>query len=549
MSKTNALVMSFALEHRPRLTRTSKPKSRNGCTTCRYLIFLPLHQRRHFKCDETKPACLACLKYQGFCTGYTPAKTKPLAKPPPQRLVYPKLAVGQAKNKLFLEPSYASLTFSDQLEKDHFDYWLAFSQASCLFRSDFVAQIIPQLSWDDSVIKHLAIAIGAAALGGNTREQRICGKGKFHKDALVHYGKALNMLCSSPMSSERTLLACLMFITFESLQGNRAAGLNHINQGFRILDQCHQSLEDERSALLDGISSSFQKFSHQAWALNGLHPQETEKRVPWCCRGRKARYAIDEMPPVFETLEVARRWWAIVRHHIEHHAPLRTKFQVKGSSMTDHPMLSPEDGAPGTLAYIHSFTRYLDQWDAAFRPLAIKVHNNDENYRLRALSLRIQYLYLWAGVRTGSWTDETEAEKITATFRDIVALSRQLLAAEASRPPPRAGEGDVEVFSMDDSPTWPLACAYRVCKASDVQNEVVQLFKQYPRRDGLLDTQAFLVVMEWVERNASAGIIMNMPSPVVDCVVWDDSTVTLQRQLWDPATSEWSDKSIKFSIV
>ncbi|KAH0430145.1 C6 zinc finger domain protein [Colletotrichum camelliae] len=539
MSTTKALVMSFALEHRPRLTRTSKPKSRTGCSTCR---------RRHFKCDETKPACLACLKYQGFCTGYTPTKTKPLAKPLPQRLVYPKLAVSQAKAKLFLEPSYASLTFSNQLEKDHFDYWLAFSQASCLFRSDFVAQIIPQLSWDDSVIRNLAIAIGAAALGGNTREQRICGKGKFHKDALVHYGKALNMLCSSPMSSERTLLACLMFITFESLQGNRAAGLNHINQGFRILDQCHQSLEAEHSGLLDGIASSFQKFSHQAWALNGLHPQETEKRVPWCCRGRKARYAIDEMPPVFETLEVARRWWAVVRHHIEHHAPLRTKFQVKGSSMTDHPMLSPGDGAPGTLEHIHSFIRYLNLWDAAFRPLAIRAEENESDY-LRALSLRIQYLYLWTGVRTGSWTDEDEAEKVTATFRDIVTLSRQLLAAEATRKTPKIGDGDVEVFTMDDSPTWPLACAYRVCKAPDVQNEVVQLFKQYPRRDGLLDTQAFLVVMEWVERNASAGIIMNMPSPVVDCVVWDDSTVTLQRQLWDPATSEWSDKSIKFSIL
>jgi hypothetical protein len=51
----------FTLQHRPRATRASVPKVRSGCITCK---------RRHVKCDEAKPACQRCLKWQGTCEGY-----------------------------------------------------------------------------------------------------------------------------------------------------------------------------------------------------------------------------------------------------------------------------------------------------------------------------------------------------------------------------------------------------------------------------------------------------------------------------------------------
>ncbi|KAL1902507.1 hypothetical protein Sste5346_001488 [Sporothrix stenoceras] len=52
-------VLTFALNHRPRATRASVPKVRTG--------------KRHVKCDEAKPSCSRCIKWQGFCEGYDQA--------------------------------------------------------------------------------------------------------------------------------------------------------------------------------------------------------------------------------------------------------------------------------------------------------------------------------------------------------------------------------------------------------------------------------------------------------------------------------------------
>ncbi|GJC79127.1 putative transcriptional regulatory protein C15D4.02 [Colletotrichum liriopes] len=536
-SYSSVTTTRFALAQRPQLTRTSKSKVRTGCITCR---------RRHKKCDEGKPACAVCLKYQGYCTGYAVNKTQNPSLVHSNRPIRPKLARNQVKDDLLIEPNHASLVFSSQLEKDHFDHCLAFIKSAVLFRSDLLTQVIPQLSWKDPAIKHAVLAIGAAALSSDTREQRILGNGRFYSAALLHYGKALNLLYSLPVSPEGTLLVCLLFIAFESFRGNRAAGLNHISHGFRILEQCHQG--SEPSPFLNEIVSSFRHFGLQTWALNGVRLQETHERIPWCCRGLRTRYAVQEMPVVFETLETARGWWNIVRHHVEHQAPLYTNFQVKGSSQkVARP--SKEYGSPKSLRHIRRFVRYLDDWNTAFVPLAIKAESRKETNMadyLKALSLRIHYLYLWIGVRSAGWTDKEEAKRLTPTFRDIVDLSRQLLAAQAAqqRSPP-----GTEVFTLEDSPTWPLACSYRVCASPSVRGEIVRLFKEYPRRDGLLDTHAFLVMMEWVDKTASAGVIINEQSPLVDCIVFHEDTVVLQKQVWDPEASKWKDKSIGFKVL
>ncbi|WQF79456.1 Putative zn(2)Cys(6) fungal-type DNA-binding domain-containing protein [Colletotrichum destructivum] len=538
MTNGSSLAMRLALGQRPQLTRASRPKVRTGCITCK---------RRHRKCDEGRPACATCLTYQGYCGGYAANNKQTLDR---NRPIHPKPARSQTKHDMLLEPNYASLVFSGQLEKDHFDYWLAFTETTVLFRSDLLTQVIPQLSWKDPAIKHAALAIGASALGRNTREQRILGIGELNPAALKHYSKALSLLYTSPMSPEKTLLACLLFIIFECLRGNSTAGLSHINHGFQILDQYQHSQSNKPSPLLlNEVITSFQHFGQQAWALNGIHPRETHERVPWCCRGARTRYAVQEMPIFFETLEMARYWWDIVRHHVEHHAPFYTNFQVMGSS----PRVAqrPPKGygsSESSSRHIRSFVRYLDAWNTAFLPLAIASESRKgiclADY-LKALSLRVHYLYLWTGVRSAGWTDAEEAKRILPTFCDIVALSRQLLAAQAAR---QRSMVDGEVFTMEDSPTWPLACTYRVCTDPRVRMEIVRLFKEYPRRDGLLDTHAFLVMMEWMAKTASAGVIAHDQSPVDDCIVFHENTVVLQRRLWDPRVARWNDRNITLSI-
>ncbi|KAF9877869.1 C6 zinc finger protein [Colletotrichum karsti] len=527
------------LDKRQPFTRASKPKVRTGCITCR---------RRRKKCDEGKPACATCLKYTGFCEGYQSAGgSKVQARPPQQRVIHPKIAGKPKKGDILVEPNYSSLVFTNQLEKGSFDYWMAFTKTTTLFHSDLLTSIIPQISWKDPAIKHAALAIGAAALGSKTRQQRLLGKGKFQSDALRHYGKSLNLLYSSPMSYERSLLACLLFIAFETLRGNRSAGLSHMNHGSLILDQYHPQGETP-SPLLKEVMSSFQHFGLQAWSHSGSHPVETDAKVPWCCRGRAARYAVDEMPAAFENLDVARRWWDITRHFVKYHAPLKTSFEV--AQMPTQP-IDPEKlanyGSPESQQRVRGFLRHLDAWNAGFIPLAARVerarHTNTQDF-IRALALRIDYLYVWSGVRSGGWVDVKDVGRMAPAFRDVVKLSRQYLELQGQ---PSDGQ---ERFTLEDSPTWALALSFVMCKEPDVRNDILALFKQYPRRDGLWDTRIFVLLLQWMNRLAAKNFYPEEERHILGSKVifHDHSHFVLEKTRWDPVSSSMKTYAIKFSV-
>ncbi|KAK2036691.1 hypothetical protein LZ31DRAFT_218074 [Colletotrichum somersetense] len=573
---------SFALRQRPRFTRASNPKVRTGCITCR---------NRRKKCDEGKPACAACLKYQGYCPGYPVSKTQPAATAQNKRPIRPKLALAAAAvadradadadggglmTMTTSRPRYASLVFSDQLERDHFDCWLRFVDSSLLFRNDLLSLVVPQLSWSDPAVRHAALAVGAAAFGSATREQRILGNGggAHRLAALTHYGKALRLLSSPPVSTERALVVCLLFVLLECFRGRTADALTHINHGVRIIEHCQSQSQGQQQLhqqqqrggpppvpLSTGIVNGFRRLSFQSWALNGVRLRETRERVPWCCRGRRARYAVQEMPAAFDTLESAHRWWNQVRHHVEHRAPLRHGFHVKRSSSSPPPpspgaaatttadqLLPREHGSPEFARRVRAFMHHLDAWAAAFAPLAVRAEAAraaEPAEYLKALSLRIHYLCLWTGVRSAAWTDAAETARLTPTFRDITALSARFLAAQEEEE-----EEEEEVFTIEDGPIWPLACSYRVCASPEVRRDIVRLFREYPRRDSLLDTRAFLVMMEWADQAASAGIATSGgQDPATDRVVFDGDAVVLQWRLWDPEASRWREKNIRFSIL
>ncbi|KAK1990975.1 hypothetical protein LX36DRAFT_737161 [Colletotrichum falcatum] len=564
----------FVLGQRPRFTRASNPKVRTGCITCR---------NRRKKCDEGKPACATCLKYQGYCSGYAASETHPDAMVR-NRPIRPKLAAAAATDRaeggLAPSPKYVSLVFPDQLDKDYFDCWRRFMDSTILFHCDLFSYTVARLSWDDPAVRHAALAIGAAALGGAREQSRALGnnnsssssssKGDAHLAALSHYGKALRLLYSLPVSHERTLVVCLLFVAFECLLGRTAAALNHINHGVRIIEHC-QRAGPPVAPVSANIISGFQALSSQSWALNGVRLRETSERVPWCCRGRRARYAAQEMPAAFETLELAHSWWNQVRHHVEHRAPLYNNFQVKGSSPLGcaataaaataaaaggDQQLPPGYGSPESARRIRSFMHHLDAWSAAFAPLAVRAEAAraaDPVGYLKALSLRIHYLYLWTGVRSAGWTDDAETARLTPTFRDIAALSRRFLEAQAAarrrRSAPGGGAGGEEVFTVQDGPVWALACTFRVCSSPVVRRDVLRLFREYPRRDGLLDTRAFLVMMEWMDKAAAAGVVADERNPAADRIVFDGDAVVLHKQFWDPEASRWRKKSIRFSIL
>ncbi|KAJ0160262.1 Transcriptional regulatory protein moc3 [Colletotrichum tanaceti] len=479
---TNA--MTFALTERPKAKRRHAPKSRAGCVTCK---------KRRVRCDEAKPTCLNCAKSNRACEGYHPLRKPTVTAAESQLREY---------RPILIKPNYETQVFTSQLERDQFEYWMTFSKEFTLFPSDLVTQLIPQIAREEPAIRHAAFAIGAATLGSDSRGQRTSGAGPYTKDAFQHYGRAIHLIRSSepgPRSMPRALLSCLLFVTFEAIQGNYRAALTHINHGCSMLDQLlRQGVSGGcPPKLVDEVISGFQRFTLQSWTVDGYHPPETETWVPWCCRGKRSRYAVDEMPAVFGDLSEAHRWWEAVQHHIVY----RTQMY---SSLRFGDLSAP---APGlrqlSRNQIEKYCGILTRWRSSFQHLdaiasetpdedaeeaTAQDRSRDKRARLQRLSLKLLHLSFEIYVKTSQHTNKEVLSKMTPSFKKVVSMSRAVLEGQSP------SDKSKEVFTMDTSPSWSLLSASTFCTDSAVREEAHFLLRDYPRRDGVWDTRLFTAI-------------------------------------------------------
>ncbi|OAA66531.1 Zn(2)-C6 fungal-type DNA-binding domain protein [Niveomyces insectorum RCEF 264] len=185
-----------------------------------------------------------------------------------------------------LEPNFNSVMFSSQTEKMYFDSWLALAPnlGGGWFQSNLWTCTIPQLCRDEPAVRFAAIAIGALAqavtpgLMGRSYARLLKGGTPtvpHYRNALTYYGHALQLLrlrtgqsppsaCSggdvgaaagtgafagagaavdgdddptTPEKERAAVLACLLFVCFEAMQGNQKGALWHITHGLQIVDQ------------------------------------------------------------------------------------------------------------------------------------------------------------------------------------------------------------------------------------------------------------------------------------------------------------------------
>ncbi|KAK1964311.1 hypothetical protein LY78DRAFT_682590 [Colletotrichum sublineola] len=471
-------ILTFALENWPSYngpaTRASKPKVRTGCTTCK---------RRRIKCDEAKPSCQNCLKRRTMCEGYQFQPQPPATAS--QQLRAARL-IGSA---LLVQPSYQGLVFATQLQKDRFDQWLSFAADVLVFPSELVTGTIPQIARADPAVKNAALAIGAAALGSRTREDRLAGRGPHYADALQYYNRALALTARSPPTGD----------TFPSVlvtcpPGNRRAALMHLNYGNNILDHYdrRRAATRGRDHLVEAITSNFQRLTLQSWSHNGDHPRETAGRVLWCCRGRTERYAVDEMPDTFESLDEAHHWWETTQHHVVHHAPILIGFRVEGTG-NKAPSFPPNQSLPIPPEQVKGHDR--------FRPL-LKAQQMwmqvDDMERLQTLGLQIQSTYLSIPTVTANYTDAEALARMTPAFRRCVDLCEEFLRLqERLATTATAAGGAGETFTMNSNgSTWPLGAAAMLCFDEGVRADALRLLRDFPRRDGLWDTRVFVGMLQ-----------------------------------------------------
>jgi len=227
--------------------RSSRPKVRSGCLTCK---------RRHVKCDERKPFCLRCEKADIECAGYSspkPPEPKKPAKEVVSRTVRPLLprsespsggGSSQAASSDSFVPSFLAVPASSMfagVASNYFDLFhphLSHEQLVGLSPIDFWTNAVVPESQGDECIYNSMLAINllsdALCLGVEAPTPTATHAAGLHhssppaeplKAALQRHMTAVSMFRTriaqdGNISPRTVLIATVLFVAYELLQGN-----------------------------------------------------------------------------------------------------------------------------------------------------------------------------------------------------------------------------------------------------------------------------------------------------------------------------------------
>ncbi|KAG5955182.1 hypothetical protein E4U58_007217 [Claviceps cyperi] len=229
----------FALDSRARHTRRSSTRARTGC------------KKRHVKCDETKPACLNCIKWRGYCEAYiesepassstlSPSASRNVAADKDAQLIHTKRAP-----LLLTEPDINSIRFSSSDQRAYFNEWIDLSVkylSGGIDQRQLWMTTMPQVTMEETTLRFGAMAVGALRKAYQTKGQsaELGHDNRHYLNSVIYYCEALRLQSRAEPTKEglRTaLLSSLLFICFEAQRGNMPSALKHVSHGFSMLNE------------------------------------------------------------------------------------------------------------------------------------------------------------------------------------------------------------------------------------------------------------------------------------------------------------------------
>ncbi|KAF3905325.1 hypothetical protein AA313_de0201044 [Arthrobotrys entomopaga] len=223
-------------------TRAGHSKKSTGCGTCKI---------RHKRCDEQKPICQNCQKTGRVCDGYIDEITG---------LRYGGQQNHTSDTQIIKSPS--QLRFSTEKEAQGFRFFEAITalQLGHALGSYDWSTLILQSAHQNRALLHGIIGVGSLSKKLEVNDHVISNAPDakaLHQFALEQYSEAISGLRSAldisinhKNDQESVLLASILFVMFEFLQGNAEGALIHLKSGFEIASTLKDSSAARRIQIL-----------------------------------------------------------------------------------------------------------------------------------------------------------------------------------------------------------------------------------------------------------------------------------------------------------
>ena len=202
-------------------TKRHHHKTRTGCSVCK---------RRHFKCDEKKPACLRCVLSNKECE-YNVPETRRFPSTPSEQPASPAASSIQSQPDIDLREQRALVFFNEKTGPSMTGF--------TSYTEIFWISLIPQLCQSEAGIRHIVIALA-------TKHEALTTKPEDPEEMALfttkHHSLGLNALAhpSSSSNTEILLVSCIAFIAFERMEdptGLEGRYLDYVISGLKILKE------------------------------------------------------------------------------------------------------------------------------------------------------------------------------------------------------------------------------------------------------------------------------------------------------------------------
>jgi hypothetical protein len=470
--------------------RKSVPRSSAGCVTCKLVILcilsiafsLTVSRARHIKCDEKKPPCSNCLKSNRQCDGYSIVGPRP--DQPSVKIVHWKpsaLALHQMSVDLAGE--------REERRAFHFFRSNSVGVLQGYFDSEFWSRLILQASHTDPAIKHAVVALGSLHEAILTGESRLLNNGKAHDNfALQHCNKAIANLNKGlrgegQKSIEVLLMSCVIFVCFETLQGNYESALSHMESGIRVYRSWQLEQSKHSAFKTSNIHHAIDKEIAQIVSrlnLQTLLFVDTHLLNPkWYAQNIIP--PIDPPPESFGCLNDARDRLDNCTNYI---------FESTIVSFFSNAHTAAER-CPETQIHHSLLSQWLDLFDTFMKKSGRSLGLED---RQRATLLRVQYKASRILTATGISPQETAFDAFNPDFDSIVTLMSSLI---------ENGQGSgvserTRQFSFDTGVVPPLYFTATRCRNPSIRRRAMSLLAATHRQEGVWNSEMLAKIAERV---------------------------------------------------
>jgi Fungal specific transcription factor domain len=463
---------------------------------------------------------------------------KPLAPIAPKVFPSPSSAPQSPFNSLRYDFSLPPIA-----ENPEYGYFRYFHEKTVSRMSGYVDEsiwnrLVLHASENEPSIRHAVIAIGALdmALEEAAEPQsrlaalHIGDEGSkpvsHHQFALQQYAKAIKRMretLSEPRKDMRnTLIACLLFVCFETFLGNNEVALNETKSGFKLISGWlpqfvnqsslrHDPMQGSRSrvpyVIEDELIRAFARLDIVAmmFANEELEvPAQRRPNILEVCR---------LMPETFLSVEEAKMYWDLMwRQTLKYIANGAGWNSILGLDDMDR-MRTGElweksfyDCQKRTDEHEENYLHRLLQWSSAFEPLFLdsQSHANQKEFAA-ATSLAVQHKACHLAI-AGGFRGEMFYDSHLKTFKEILSLSEALISYIKDRE-----SADQCVFGMERFVTGSVYMVARMCRDRNTRRKAISMLQSTPRREGTWDSvlmaKVATISMEIEEHRVEGHII------------------------------------------